>query len=1011
MLTSISKGYSLVKTKIGAITVPVDPEIPPTPVEEMVGATANIQEFDFGVITYRWQPPSGGNLETRTWISTPSRPGYTVGNERQQSDMTYLQWGKPPASVYTETVLIDMSNIIRDHAGNPVININMSGYWYTSVNTGDLNIELVTYKGGYMVDDSTFVWSNVGGRTVQILNLPVNTTMYMNGDSNGQDLAMLSYTVASKTGVLIRAIGAEPIEPPIEEPPVEGSPLMFRTSNFAGDSQELNVVMRLTNTEDDWRIIDNATDLTVMDRNSVQGLTNNVSTFRLNSPGDTDRDYRLEGSVTNLSLVIDEDYQANGSVTIDAFSDVISEYQLDVKSAEVTVPPILPAHVTTTENMFAGCTNFNQDISDWDTSRITNMKNMFAGCTSFNVDISQWDVSNVTTMEGTFEGCVSFNQDLSGWITDSLTDLTRTFKSCVLFNQSLSNWNTFNVNSLRECFSGAIIFNQPLDDWNVSNVTDMSFAFHNAVSFNQDLPNWNTMTVANFDAMFKDATLFNGNISTWDTSSALTMDAMFENAVSFDQPLNDWNVSQLTSMKSLFSGAIVFNQPLGNWDVSQLSGSFPMYRTFFNTTLFNQDLSSWCVPDIVYSSDFDNGAFNWTEPKPPWGYCGVDLVQSLDFTITTGDSAPADTYWKVDFMDGMSGGFEVFRDDVHVATSGEIDVPNVLNQYGNIELYVPPNTTQRFTIKGTGGGLKLAYYTTDAVVGTKVTVTGFSQTVLNHMFRIVNAVLEVPSVLPDYITSLTSMFEGSSSFSQDLSGWDTSNVTSFQRTFMDCKAFNGNITTWNTINATSFNRMFNSCNSFNQDISLWTVGSVLDMERMFSGCWVFNQDLSSWNVVNLPNKPYSFDSSAFAWLLPQPLWGTTGMPPLLGGGGLVLNCDGATGIVEFYIGDVSQELHYMVTIDGQDYNTDHSLNILSGFASIGNGLYFSASAGELPGDLATMVVYQDIPGDALRVKLTAPPQAADVNVITGVNDFSNLTALFDSESGDLEFCIVPGPAE
>lgn len=37
MLTSIGKGYSLVKTKIGAITVPVDPEIPPTPVEEMVG--------------------------------------------------------------------------------------------------------------------------------------------------------------------------------------------------------------------------------------------------------------------------------------------------------------------------------------------------------------------------------------------------------------------------------------------------------------------------------------------------------------------------------------------------------------------------------------------------------------------------------------------------------------------------------------------------------------------------------------------------------------------------------------------------------------------------------------------------------------------------------------------------------------------------------------------------------------------------------------------------------------
>merc|ERR1719174_2171065 len=68
--------------------------------------------------------------------------------------------------------------------------------------------------------------------------------------------------------------------------------------------------------------------------------------------------------------------------------------------------------------MFNGATAFNDDISNWDVSRVTDMKYMLKGATSFNIDISNWDVSRVTDMHSMFMEATSFKHELCGasWV-------------------------------------------------------------------------------------------------------------------------------------------------------------------------------------------------------------------------------------------------------------------------------------------------------------------------------------------------------------------------------------------------------------------------------------------------------------------------------------------------------------------------------------------------------------------------------------------------------------------
>ena len=71
------------------------------------------------------------------------------------------------------------------------------------------------------------------------------------------------------------------------------------------------------------------------------------------------------------------------------------------------------------------------------------------------------------------------------------------------------------------------------------------------------------------------------------------------------------------------------------------------------------------------------------------------------------------------------------------------------------------------------------------------------------------------------------MFSGATAFNQDISGWDTAQVTDMRDMFMDASAFNQDISGWDTAQVTDMGYMFKDATAFNQDISNWKTAAVI----------------------------------------------------------------------------------------------------------------------------------------------------------------------------------------
>lgn len=310
-------------------------------------------------------------------------------------------------------------------------------------------------------------------------------------------------------------------------------------------------------------------------------------------------------------------------------------------SDTTAVPTILPN--TFLQSCFDGASNFNENISKWDTKNAVNMSAMFKNAAIFNQNISGWNVSNVLLFNDFATGATAFEiqnqpafQVQAGFVysfiyTGLATVNYADYLPIINGNNSFTNLTTKIESSPSKTITVYIDFDytdngSATDGLSFNNVSTFygqqcsvvnilkfgniplsraGFQFFNvtnivitATDSPQILPN---TLMSGFIAN----TNFNSPINNWALTNVTNMSFMFWYALSFNQDISSLNVSSVTNMESMFDGAFVFNANIAGWNTANVTN---MKRMFYNASSFNRNLSSWNVSNVTSYQDFATGS-------------------------------------------------------------------------------------------------------------------------------------------------------------------------------------------------------------------------------------------------------------------------------------------------------------------------------------------------------------------------------------------------------------------
>ena len=585
-------------------------------------------------------------------------------------------------------------------------------------------------------------------------------------------------------------------------------------------------------------------------------------------------------------------------------------------------------NVVDMSNMFSESISFNQDLNSWNTSSVANMSFIFNGATSFDQGIGGWDTSSVTDMRSMFNNVIIFNQDIGSWNTSSVREMRNMFNNVITFNQDISSWDTSKVINMSSMFSGATSFNIDIGSWDTSNVISMQTMFSGASSFNQDLSGWKVENVNSFTEMFRDVSLSFANydalLISWNTQNLRTgrnfnagmsiycspaAQAAHDNMTSVlnwtihDEGVCESTLNILTKNIILDENTVQFNQiyytdPDNDVVTFAITGGEDM--GLFTINLINGELSFNSPPDYENPLDTDG-----------------DNVYLVEVTaIDDGNPIETDTQLITIYVNNINENLS----SEHFVTTWDTDIirisHNSLNNNYNIdwdndgifdELNITGNVSHDYgvggvkTIRISGefpvlrfvdnldiisvdqwGSNAWAYVNqmfsgaTNLIIKAQDTPNLLSTELLNGMFKSATSVGNSSDTAnwnwkTPTITSMHEMFQGATSFNQDISSWDTSNVIGMSGLFSGSSSFNQDISGWDTTNVEYMNEVFAGAISFNQAIDSWNITNVVSMSGMFSEAISFNQDLSSWDTSSVAgmsgmfSEAISFNQDLSSW--------------------------------------------------------------------------------------------------------------------------------------------------
>lgn len=184
--------------------------------------------------------------------------------------------------------------------------------------------------------------------------------------------------------------------------------------------------------------------------------------------------------------------------------------------------------------------------------------------------------------------------------------------TAITSSEDIQYWDTSRVGNFNYVFQDKTLDFIP--NWDYYSATNMLQAFQQLTANAGDINITNK--VVNLGSLCNSANLPNTNI-TIDAPNATAIYSGFRDATVKSIDLNLVNV---TTMNFLFFGT--FNtQSLLLRNTKFLNLTTVSYFAQNNTN-FNYDLSSWCVPNVTTTTNFDAGATSWLpEHKPKWGTC------------------------------------------------------------------------------------------------------------------------------------------------------------------------------------------------------------------------------------------------------------------------------------------------------------------------------------------------------------------------------------------------------
>ena len=143
---------------------------------------------------------------------------------------------------------------------------------------------------------------------------------------------------------------------------------------------------------------------------------------------------------------------------------------------------------------------------------------------------------------------------------------------------------------------------------------------------------------------------------------------------------------------------------------------------------------------------------------------------------------------------------------------------------------------------------------------------GLTSTVLSNMFKRNNGTnfvsLDLSGLDTSNVTTMSYMFNGCSSLTElDLSGFDTTNVTNMANMFNGCSGLAKlDLSGFDTANVTNMYYMFGSCSGLTElDLSDFDTANVTNMANMFRGCSSLTElDVSGFDTANVTNMSWMF---------------------------------------------------------------------------------------------------------------------------------------------------------